>query len=59
MQTAEQKENFERAVYLGALRDLAIARGGKGWLRRELSEREYQRLKNRKKAQKQSRKANR
>ena len=58
-QTEEQKNNFETALKTGALRDYAIAKGGTGFLRQELSSEEKARRKAKRKQANMSRKANR
>jgi hypothetical protein len=57
--TITQKEELTIALQAGKLREVAIARGGTGYLRQELSNKEKQRRKNRLRQTKQSRKANR
>lgn len=58
-QTEEQREAFKTAMVTGALRNLVAARGGTGDLRKELSDKEKAKRKNRHKMAKMSRKANR
>lgn len=58
-QTEEQRKSFKTALETGALRDLAIAKGGTGNLRKELSDKEKSKRKNKRKMAKMSRKANR
>lgn len=55
----EKKESFVKAIKLGALRDLAIAYGGTGELRKPLSEKEKVKRKKRWKQAKESRRKNR
>lgn len=55
----EQVKNFNNALVSGALRDLAIAKGGTGHLRKELSLQEQTKKKAKRKQAKMSRKANR
>lgn len=57
--TITQKDELTIALQAGKLRELAIAKGGTGYLRKELSKKEKQRRKNRLYHVKQSRKANR
>lgn len=59
MQTEQQKRAFEIARQAGVVRELALMNGGTGEECRPLSHKEYATRKNRNKAAKQSRKANR
>lgn len=54
-----KRAEFKRALEGGALRDLAIAKGGTGHLRRELTVNEKAQRKAKRKQAKMSRKANR
>jgi hypothetical protein len=58
-QTEEQREAFKTAMVTGKLKELVAARGGTGDSRKELSSKEKAKRKNRRKAVKMSRKANR
>jgi hypothetical protein len=58
-QTEAQRSALRIAVISGLFRDIAIARGGTGHLRKPLSYTEYQRRKKRNKAAKMARKGNR
>jgi hypothetical protein len=58
-QTEEQRNNFKTALETGSLRNLVVAKGGTGDLRKELTSKEKAKRKNKRKAAKLSRKANR
>lgn len=59
MSTAEQKKAFFIAQQSGAIRDIALAKGGTGEQRKPLSAKEKSRRRKRRKMVKLSRKANR
>lgn len=58
-QTKEQKKAFFLAQQAGAIRDIAISRGGTGDLRKQLSDKEVAKRKARRQMAKLSRKQNR